>query len=341
MDMWLVQLPSGLREAWGWSKRVDNPFFRCAPVCPPRPPQLRGRGRRGRGLPRGRGWGVGPFRGGRGGPLARGGPCRRPVGRYVGPVHSARGAVIRARAAARLRSRGASRGAFCAPARGSGEAVSVGDLGGPREAVSVGDLAPAPAGGSMEAVSVGDLAPTPAGGSVVSVGDLAPVSVGESGVVMQPGRSVPRRGYALALGSALVESAVVSPGGPVLGTPAASASPGGSAVLSSVLYGGSATSVGPSFRGRGRRAPRSGGSRFSSRGSSLRRSSPESAVSPRPPCPAPAAFWTFCSPFPASEGPREPPSADVDLSAHSFDLALASEDEEFARDVDSRLLYTN
>ena len=322
MDMWLVQLPSGLREAWGWSRRIDNPFFRCAPVCPPRPPQLRGRGRRGRGLPRGRGWGVGPFRGSRGGPLARGGPCRRPVGRYVGPVHSARGAVIRARAAARLRSRGASRGAFCAPA-GSGEAVSVGDLGGPREAVSVGDLAPTPAG--------------------VSVGDLAPVSVGESGVVVQPRRSVPRRGYALALGSALVESAVVSPGGPVLGTPAASASPGGSAVLSSVLSGGSATSVGPSFRGRGRRAPRSGGSRFSSRGSSLRRSSPESAASPRPPCPAPdqEAFWTFCSPFPASEGPREPPSADVDLSAHSFDLALASEDEEFARDVDSRLLYTN
>ena len=282
---------------------------------------------------------MGPFRGG------RGGPCRRPVGRFVGPVHSARGAVIRARAAARLRSRGASRGAFCAPARGSGEAVSVGDLGGPREAVSVGDLAPAPAGGSREAVSVGDLAPTPAGGSreVVSVGDLAPVSVGESGVVVQPRRSVPRGGYALALGSALVESAVVSPGGLVLGTPAASASPGGSAVLSSVLSGGSATSVGPSFRGRGRRAPRSGGSRFSSRGSSLLRSSPESAVSPRPPCPAPAqeAFWTFCSPFPASEGPREPPSADVDLSAHSFDLALASEDEEFARDVDSRLLYTN
>ena len=322
---------------------------------------------------------MGPFRGGRGGPLTRGGPCRRPVGRFVGAVHSARGAVIRARAAARLRSRGASRGAFGAPARGSGEAVSVGDLGGPGEAVSVGDLAPAPAGGSREAVSVGDLAPTPAGGpgeavsvgdlapapaggsreavsvgdlaptpaggsrEAVSVGDLAPVSVGESGVVVQPRRSVPRGGYALALGSAPVVSAVVSPGGLVLGTPAASASPGGSAVLSSVLSGGSATSVGPSFRGRGRRAPRSGSSRFSSRGSSLKRSSPESAVSPRPPCPAPAqeAFWTFCSPFPASEGPREPPSADVDLSAHSFDLALASEDEEFARDVDSRLLYTN
>ena len=308
--MWLVQLPSGLREAWGWPKRVDNPFFRCAPVRPPRPPQLRGRGGRGRGLPRGRGRGVGPFHGGRGGPF------RRPVGRFVGAVHSARGAVVRARAAARLRSRGASRGAFCAPAGGSGEAVSV------------GDLAPAPAGGSGEAVSVGD---------------LAPVSVGESGVVVQHRRSVPRGGYALALGSAPVVSAPVSPGGLVSGTPAASASPGGSAVLSPVLSGGSATRVGPSFRGRGRRAPRSGSSRFSSRGSSLKRSSPESAVSPRPPCPAPAqeAFWTFCSPFPASEGPREPPSADVDLSAHSFDLALASEDEEFARDVDSKLLYTN
>ena len=327
--------PLGTEGGLGLAKKGRQPFF---PVRPPRPPQLRGRG--GRGLPRGRGRGVGPFRGGRGGPF------RRPVGRFVGAVHSARGAVIRARAAARLRSRGASRGAFCAPAGGSGEAVSVGDLGGSGEAVSVGDLAPAPAGGSGEAVSVGDLAPTPAGGSgeAVSVGDLAPVFVGESGVVVQPRRSVPRGNYALALGSAPVVSAAVSPGGLVLGTPAASASPGGSAVLEeSVLSGGSATRVGPSFRGRGRRAPRSGSSRFSSRGSSLKRSSPESAVSPRPPCLAPAqeAFWTFCSPFPASEGPREPPSADVDLTAHSFDLALASEDEEFARDVDSKLLYTN
>ena len=264
------------------------------------------------------------------------GPFRRPAGRFVGAFHSARGAVVRARAAARLRSRGASRGAFCAPvlAGGSGWAVPA------------GDLAPALAGGSEVAVPAGDLAPALAGGSGVAVpaGGLAPVLVGESGVVVQPRRSVPRGSYALALGSAPVVSAVVSPGGPVLGTPAASASPGGSAALeASVLSGGSATRVGPSFRGRGCRAPRSGSSRFSSRGSSLKRSSPESAVSPRPPYPAPAqeAFWTFCSPFPASEGPRELPSADVDLTAHSFDLALASEDEEFARDVDSKLLYTN
>ena len=164
MDMWLVQLPSGLREAWGWSKRVDNPFFRCAPVCPPRPPQLRGRGRRGCGLPRGRGWGVGPFRGGRGGPLAKGGPCRRPVGRFVGPVHSARGAVIRARAAARLRSRGASRGAFCAPARGSGEAVSVGDLGGPGRLCPLGTLPPPLLGGPGRLCPLGTLPPPLLGG---------------------------------------------------------------------------------------------------------------------------------------------------------------------------------
>ena len=165
--------PLGTEGGLGLAKKGRQPFF---PVRPPRPPQLRGRGGRGRGLPRGRGRGVGPFHGGRGGPF------RRPVGRFVGAVHSARGAVVRARAAARLRSRGASRGAFCAPAGGSGEAVSV------------GDLAPAPAGGSGEAVSVGDLAPAPAGGSgeAVSVGDLAPVSVGESGVVVQPRRSVPR-----------------------------------------------------------------------------------------------------------------------------------------------------
>ena len=306
--------PLGTEGGLGLAKKGRQPFFPVRSGAPPQAsPTPRERWTRGHG--------------------GRGGPFRRPVGRFVGAVHSARGAVVRARAAARLRSRGASRGAFCAPAGGSGEAVSV------------GDLAPAPAEGSGEAVSVGDLAPAPAGGSgeAVSGGDLAPVSVGESGVVVQPRRSVPRGGYALALGSAPVVSAPVSPGGLVLGTPAASALPGGSAVLSPVLSGGSATRVGPSFRGRGRRAPRSGSSRFSSRGSSLKRSSPESAVSPRPPCPAPAqeAFWTFCSPFPASEGPREPPSADVDLSAHSFDLALASEDEEFARDVDSKLLYTN
>ena len=332
--------PLGTEGGLGLAKKGRQPFFPVRSGAPPQAsPTPRERWTRA--------WASegprsGPFHGGRGGPF------RRPVGRFVGAVHSARGAVVRARAAARLRSRGASRGAFCAPAGGSGEAVSV------------GDLAPAPAGGSGEAVSVEDLAPAPAGGSgeAVSVGDLAPVFVGESGVVVQPRRSVPRGSYALALGSAPVVSAVVSPGGLVLGTPAASvspgglvlgtpaasASPGGSAVLEeSVLSGGSAARVGPSFRGRGRRAPRSGSGRFSSRGSSLKRSSPESAVSPRPPCPAPAqeAFWTFCSPFPASEGPREPPSADVDLTAHSFDLALASEDEEFARDVDSKLLYTN
>ena len=161
--------PLGTEGGLGLAKKGRQPFF---PVRSPRPPQLRGRG--GRGLPRGRGRGVGPFRGGRGGPF------RRPVGRFVGAVHSARGAVVRARAAARLRSRGASRGAFCAPAGGSGEAVSV------------GDLAPALAGGSGEAVSAGD---------------LAPVSVGESGVVVQPRRSVPRGGYALALGSAPVVGA--------------------------------------------------------------------------------------------------------------------------------------
>ena len=121
--MWLVQLPSGLREAWGWPKRVDNPFFRCAP---PKPPQLRGRGERV--LPRGRGpvRGVGLFRGGGVGPF------RRPAGRFCGAFRSARavGAVVRARAASRLRSRGVSRGAFGAPvlAGGSGVAVPTGGL---------------------------------------------------------------------------------------------------------------------------------------------------------------------------------------------------------------------
>ena len=304
--MWLVQLPSGMREAWRWPKRVANPFFRCAP---PRPPQLRGKG--GRVLPRGRGlvWGVGPF--------------RRPAGRFCGAFRSARavGAGVRARAASRLRprgSRGVSRLAFC-----------------------VGESAPVLAGGAC-------------------------------GIFWG---SVPRGSYALALGSApAAGSAVSSAGSASLGAPVASGSvsPGGPAFLGapvvsgSVLPGGACrfwvcfvrgVRRGPCFgpfrsgvrpvcwdRVWGRSAPRFGSRRFSSRGSSLRRrSSPESAVSPRPPSPAPGqeAFWTFCSPFPASEGPRELPSANVDLTAHSFEPALVSEDEEFARDVDSRLLYTD
>ena len=190
--MWLVQLPSGLREAWGWPKRVDNPFFRCAP--PPRPPQLRGRG--GRVLPRGRGRGVGPFRGGGVGPF------RRPAGRCCGAFRSARavGAVVRARAASRLRSRGASRGAFGAPVLAGGSGV----------AVPAGGLAPVLAGGSGVAV--------PAGG-------FAPVLAGEP--AGSSGESVPRRSYALVLGSAPAVGSAVSPGGPVLGAPVASALPGG------------------------------------------------------------------------------------------------------------------
>ena len=307
--MWLVQLPSGLREAWGWPKRVDNPFFRCAP-----PPQLRGRGGpvllRGRGLARG----VGPF--------------RRPAGRFCGAFRSARavGAGVWARAASRLRPRG-SRGVLCWGVRPCSCWGGQGWL--------------CPLGG-LPLFLLGGL--SLAGAMLLFWGLLL-----QRVLLFRPGCLFWGRLSLLGLfcpgGGAPVASGSVSPGGSAsLGAPVASGSvlSGGSAA--DPVLGPSVVESAPSFGGGGRRAPRFGSRRFSSRGFSLRRrSSPESAVSPRPPSPAPAqeAFWTFCSPFPASEGPRELPFANVDLTAHSFEPALVSEDEEFAREVDSKLLYTD
>ena len=193
--------PLGTEGGLGLAQEGQQPFFPVrSGAPPPRPPQLRGRG--GRVLPRGQGRevapvrGVGPFRGGGVGPF------RRPAGRCRGAFRSARavGAVVRARAASRLRSRGASRGAFGAPVLAGGSGV----------AVPAGGLAPVLAGGSGVAV--------PAGG-------FAPVLAGEP--AGSSGESVPRGSYALVLGSAPAVGSAVSPGGPVLGAPVASALPGG------------------------------------------------------------------------------------------------------------------